>query len=51
MVYQIKTFYIVIKLKLNPIKSYIKSIGWEDYDTAIGIRIDEIDRININRKN
>ena len=38
------------ELKLNPIKSYIKSIGWEDYDTAIGIRIDEIDRININRK-
>jgi hypothetical protein len=38
------------ELKLNPIKSYIKSIGWKDYKTAIGIRTDEIDRVNINRK-
>ncbi len=38
------------ELKLNPIKSYIKSIGWKDYETAIGIRSDEIDRVNINRK-
>tara|TARA_R110000850_G_scaffold192645_1_gene319451 strand:- start:19 stop:846 length:828 start_codon:yes stop_codon:yes gene_type:complete len=38
------------ELKLNPINSYIKSIGWENYETAIGIRIDEIDRVNINRK-
>ena len=38
------------ELKLNPINSYIKSIGWKNYETAIGIRIDEIDRVNINRK-
>lgn len=38
------------EMKLNPIKSYIKSIGWKKYKTAIGIRIDEIDRINKNRK-
>lgn len=38
------------EMKLNPIKSYIKSIGWNNYKTALGIRIDEIDRINKNRK-
>lgn len=38
------------EMKLNPIRSYIKSIGWYDYDTAIGIRVDEIDRVNKNRK-
>ena len=35
--------------KLNPIKSYIKSIGWKNYYTAIGIRNDEIDRVNTHR--
>lgn len=34
------------EMKLNPIKSYIKSLGWKKYETAIGIRIDEFDRMN-----
>ena len=38
------------EMKLNPIKSYIKSIGWKNYKTAIGIRIDEVDRVNKHRK-
>jgi len=38
------------ELKLNPIKSFIKSIGWKDYKTAIGIRPDEFDRINPKHK-
>ena len=35
-------------LKLAPMKSYMRAVGWEagSYDTAIGIRIDEMDRIN-----
>lgn len=38
------------ELKLRPMKSYLKSIGWKDgtYDTAVGIRVDEIDRIDPN---
>lgn len=32
------------ELKLNPLRSYIRSLGWEDYDTAIGIRADEANR-------
>lgn len=37
-------------LKLAPMNSYLKSIGWKTgtYDTAIGIRSDEMDRINKN---
>lgn len=38
------------ELKQNPIKAYAKSIGWKDYYTAIGIRADEIGRINSNYK-
>lgn len=35
------------ELKQNPIKSYAKNqLGWGSYTTAIGIRADEIDRIN-----
>ncbi len=29
------------ELKMAPIHSYLKSIGWDDYRTAIGIRADE----------
>ena len=32
------------QLKREPIKSYAKSIGWDDYKTAIGIRYDEAER-------
>jgi hypothetical protein len=34
------------ELKLNPMKSYLASIGWTDYQTAIGIRADEDRRVN-----
>lgn len=35
------------ELKLNPMLSYLKSVGWDKgtYDTAIGIRADEMDRV------
>ncbi len=39
-------------LKLAPINSYMRSIGWKakQYYTAIGIRNDEIDRVSADRK-
>lgn len=35
-------------LKLCPMRSYLRSIGWDagSYDTAVGIRGDEVDRIS-----
>lgn len=33
-------------LKKGAIRHYAKSIGWKDYQTAIGIRADEIDRVS-----
>jgi hypothetical protein len=36
------------QLKKFAIESYLKSIGWKDWFTAIGIRIDEVDRVNEN---
>ncbi len=38
------------QLKRKPIESYLKDIGWEGYYKAIGIRCDEIDRINVKYK-
>jgi hypothetical protein len=38
------------ELKQNPIKAYAKSIGWKNYYLAIGIRSDEIDRMNAKWK-
>lgn len=40
------------ELKLNPMTKYMRSIGWKkgDYYTAIGIREDEIDRVDAKRK-
>ena len=34
------------ELKERPIHSYAKSLGWKKYYKAIGIRIDEFDRVN-----
>tara|TARA_R110002020_G_scaffold283158_1_gene498877 strand:+ start:8042 stop:8884 length:843 start_codon:yes stop_codon:yes gene_type:complete len=39
------------EMKLNPIKSYMKSLNITTYKTAIGIRNDEIDRVSKHRKN
>ena len=38
------------ELKEAPIKAYARSIGWKQYYTAIGIRGDEIDRVNAKHK-
>jgi len=39
-------------LKYYPITSYVRSLGWKanTYDTAIGIRIDEIDRMTTDSR-
>lgn len=38
------------ELKLNPMKSYMKSLGHKDYTSAIGIRFDEPQRLSHNSK-
>ena len=40
------------RLKLAPMQSYRRSLGYrnQDFDTAIGIRTDEVDRINPRHK-
>ena len=45
-------FHCTRELKINAMNSYLKSIGWEkdSYTTCIGIRSDEIDRMNARRK-
>ena len=37
------------ELKINAMRSYMRSIGWKanTYSTAVGIRIDEIDRMSL----
>ena len=39
-------FHCTRELKLQPMKAYLRSIGWDKNDTAIGIRVDEIDRMS-----
>jgi 3'-phosphoadenosine 5'-phosphosulfate sulfotransferase (PAPS reductase)/FAD synthetase len=39
------------EMKQIPINKYIRSIGWKDYQTAIGIRSDEPKRLNWEKKN
>lgn len=43
-------FHCTRELKERPITAYARSIGWKagSFDTAIGIRFDEIDRMNPN---
>ena len=43
-------FHCTRELKLAPIRSYLRSIGWaaNTYNTAIGIRHDEMDRMDVN---
>lgn len=38
------------ELKLNPIKSWLKESGIQNYDMAVGIRADEIDRMQADAK-
>lgn len=38
------------QLKRKPIEAYLKSIGWKKFYKAIGIRVDEIDRVNPKHK-
>lgn len=40
------------ELKLRPMTSYLRGRGWKkgDYYSAIGIRVDEVDRVNKDRK-
>ena len=39
------------ELKIRPIHSYVKSLGWDDYENAQGIRSDELERVKgINKR-
>lgn len=38
------------ELKTVPIHAFVKFLGWEKYYTAIGIRVDEIDRVSKKHK-
>lgn len=44
------TIHCTRELKTNPTLRYIRSLGWKDYEQAIGIRIDEPKRIKIRDK-
>lgn len=52
MIPNMQNFSCTREMKLRPIKSYARSIGWKkgDYVTAVGIREDEMDRISEGRK-
>jgi len=36
------------ELKLSPITSYLRGLGWGPHDRCVGIRVDEIDRMSAN---
>lgn len=38
------------ELKLAPMRSYLKDLGIKDYDTCVGIRSDEFDRVSVKAK-
>jgi len=46
------TLHCTRELKLNPMRSYVRSLGWEagTYDQMVGIRADEFDRMSANAK-
>jgi hypothetical protein len=52
MIPNMKNFICTRELKLRPIQSFARSLGWKrgDYYTAIGIRVDEVDRVSDERK-
>jgi hypothetical protein len=46
----VKNIHCTRELKKYAIRAYAKSIGWKGYWTAIGIRVDEIDRVSKDAK-